>query len=117
MRHLVRWMFVCFAAVVFAAQAYAQCPTAPTLVSPAHQSQQPFGSITLQWSSVASASDYQVFIGIDSDTPSLHAVTTTTTKTINVQPGRVITWYVVARANACQGASSSVRTRACWRSC
>lgn len=88
----------------------APCPNAPALTSPANGAQFGFGNVTLEWSAVAHALDYQLFVGIDGGEPSLAATQSNTSKTFFVEPGRTIEWFVVARANGCDGASSATRT-------
>src|SRR5688572_15126035 len=88
----------------------APCPAAPALTSPADGAEFGFGNVTLQWSSVSHVHDYQLYVGIDGGEPSLAVTTTATSKTFFVEPGRTIEWYVVARANGCDGAASVVRT-------
>jgi hypothetical protein len=88
----------------------AGCPAAPSLSAPAADAQVPFGSVTLQWNASPNASAYDVYIGIDNDTPSLHATQTSTTKTIFVEPGRTITWFVKAKSNGCTPVASAARS-------
>ncbi|HEX8619147.1 MAG TPA: hypothetical protein VF911_16315 [Thermoanaerobaculia bacterium] len=87
------------------------CPnTAPALAAPAPNAQVPFGSVTLQWGSVPNADGYEGYLALDGDTPSLHFSQSGTSKTIVVEPGRTVTWYIVARANGCDGVQSAVQT-------
>lgn len=79
----------------------APCPNAPALAAPANGAEVAFGSITLDWDSAPNATGYDLYIGIDGDTPSLHASQTATQKTIVVEPGRTITWFVKSKSNGC----------------
>jgi hypothetical protein len=88
----------------------APCPAAPTLTAPANGAEFGFGNVTLQWSAVSHTHDYQLYVGIDGGEPSLAATQLTTSKTFFVEPGRTIEWYVVARANGCDGSVSATRT-------
>jgi hypothetical protein len=85
----------------------APCPNAAPLISPSNGATVSFGAITLDWDAVANVHDFQLYIGIDGDTPSLHAVQTSTSKNIVVEPGRTTEWYVVSRAHGCPGAESA----------
>jgi hypothetical protein len=110
MRHLLRWTFLCLLVVFLSAQAFASCPVPPTLTAPADGAQVNYGAVGLKWTAVPNAQQYNVYIGIDGDNPSLHSEQTTTAKAIVVEPGRTVTWYVAAKANACPDATSAART-------
>jgi hypothetical protein len=88
----------------------APCPTAPVLTAPADGAVFGFGNVTLQWNAVSHAHDYQLYVAIDGGNPSLAATQTTTSKTFFVEPGREIEWFVVARANGCNGTPSATRS-------
>jgi len=78
------------------------CPnSAPVLVSPANNSQEQGGFVTLDWNAVPSAAAYDVYLGLDGDPPSLLGSTPLTQKVIEVEPGRVVQWKVVATAPSC----------------
>ena len=85
----------------------ASCPTdAPTLIEPIWGEVQ-FGSVTLKWDPVTNAAAYDVYAGLDGDTPALIGTTTSTQKSVNIEPGRYVDWYVVAKAPSCAGVQSS----------
>ena len=87
------------------------CPTAaPALNTPGPNEQVPFGHVNLDWSAVANAQGYDIYLGLDGDPPSLQFTQTATTKGIVVEPGRTVEWYVVARANGCEGQQSPAQT-------
>lgn len=72
------------------------CPTNPaSLTSPSNGSEVAFGNVNLSWSPVADADGYQLFLGLDGDTPSFHDGVAGTSKTIVVEPGRQVEWYVI----------------------
>jgi len=102
---------VLLAALVCAALAndvHAVCPAGPpVLIAPATSSVVPFGpGITLDWNPVANATSYDVYIGLDGDTPSLHDSTAFDQKNISVEPGRSVQWKVVANAPSCPAEAS-----------
>jgi len=90
------------AALVFVLPAQAVCPTnPPTLQLPLNTAEVNFGSVLLNWSDVANAAFYEVWIGVDGDPSSLYATTTASQLVIEVEPGRAIKWKVGAGADAC----------------
>lgn len=108
MKNLVALVVLCLA---FALPALAVCPTTgPALIAPANNSTIPSGSVTLQWSSVANATSYEVFVGLDGATPTSHASTTSTSKTFAIGPDIDVAWYIAAHAPSCAGQTSSSRT-------
>ena len=103
-------------ALAFVFPAKAVCPAGPpTLQSPANNVEVMFGNVMLNWSDVAGATSYQVFVGIDGDAPSLHDETTNSQLSIAVEPGRTIQWKVGAVRDACatQYSGYSLFTTAC----
>lgn len=87
------------------------CPNSiPTLTAPANGSVQPFGSITLSWTEVANASEYELWLGLNDDVPTMVGTVTGTSTIVNMEPGYELTWYVVATAADCSGMASSPST-------
>lgn len=86
----------------FAGSLYAACPSGPpTLTAPANASQVAFGNVQLNWNAVPGATFYDVYVGLDGDTPSQVASVFTTQYTDQFEPGRNVQWKVVARADSC----------------
>jgi hypothetical protein len=101
--------------VTFACQTFttstASCPATPPIISsPANNAVVPAGNVTLQWSSVANATGYEIFLGLDGDAPSSHGFVNGTSKTIVVEPGRTVQWWVAAAAPNCNGLASPPHT-------
>lgn len=87
------------------------CPTiTPSLSAPANNAQVNFGAVTLEWTVVPNAQTYEVWLGLDGDNPSPIATTLSSTLTIQVEPGRSVQWWVVAKAPSCTDLTSSPRT-------
>lgn len=106
-----RWVSVALAALLcaaFAVEMAASCPgSAPVLLSPGNNAQESFGFITLDWDSVANATGYEVYAGLDGDPPSLLGSTAGTQKVIEVEAGRTVQWKVGATAPSCSTQYSS----------
>src|SRR5687767_12920907 len=102
MRKLHGVLLAALACVAFAGDVFAVCPTnPPTLLSPGNNGTVAFGLVLLDWSDVANATAYDVYLGLDGDPPSLHGSTAASQKTISVEPGRTVQWKVVATAPSC----------------
>jgi hypothetical protein len=87
------------------------CPTiVPSISAPANNSQVNFGNVTLEWTDVPNAQTYEVWLGLDGDNPSPVANTLSSTLTIQVEPGRSVQWWVVAKAPNCSDLTSSPRS-------
>lgn len=86
-------------ALVYVQPVSAICPTAPTPTSPGDGAQVPFGSVVLNWN--GNGTSYDVYVGLDGDSLSLHDTTTVTQTTIQVEPGRTVEWKVVAKVPTC----------------
>ncbi len=92
---------------VFGGDALAVCPAGPpTLISPANNGTTAFGPVLLDWTAVAGAASYDIYLGLDGDPPSLFDSTAGTQRTILVEPGRTVQWKVVAMAPSCAGQAS-----------
>lgn len=85
----------------------ASCPTTPNLVSPANNSEVPFGVINFMWNAVPGATSYELYVGIDGDPLSSKGSTAGTSKSGGVDPGRTVEWKVVANAPSCPGSASA----------
>ncbi|HEV7765714.1 MAG TPA: hypothetical protein VGQ76_11980, partial [Thermoanaerobaculia bacterium] len=83
------------------------CPVAPTLSAPGNNSTVPFGNVTLDWNTVPNATSYDVYGGLDGDPLSLLGTVTASQKVLNIEPGRVVEWKVVANAPSCPGQASA----------
>jgi hypothetical protein len=82
--------------------ATAACPSGPpALNAPANNAQVPFGTVTLQWTNVANASSYEVYIGVDGGVLTSRGTTVGTQKAILLGPGHTIEWKVVALNSSC----------------
>jgi hypothetical protein len=91
-------------------QAASACPTAPpVLVAPADNATIAFGNVLLDWNAVAGATGYEVYAGLDGDSPSLIDSVAVTQKSIAVEPGRTVQWKVVAKAPSCTPQVSGYR--------
>jgi hypothetical protein len=91
------------------AQSVLACPAGPpSLQSPGNGAQVPAGNVVLNWSPVAGAAAYEVWLALDNDPPSVHDTVVTTQKTISVEPGRTVQWKIVATAPACNPISSPI---------
>ncbi len=85
----------------------AGCPNAPALNAPVNGANVAPGTITLQWNAVSGADSYEVFGGIDNEPVTSRGTTTSTSKTVFVEAGHTVQWYVVSRAPGCTGAQSA----------
>lgn len=107
----MRNLLVCaalFTATAFgpAVLAQQQCPASgPALLAPT-QSPVPYGAVTFEWTSVQYATSYSLYVGIDGDTPSNKANVAGTGKTVIIEPGRNVSWFVKANAAACNSMAS-----------
>jgi hypothetical protein len=111
MRHLVRWSLLSLFAVLSARPATASCPAAPpTLNSPSNNATVAFGHINLDWTPVANATSYVGYLALDGDNPSPVFTQAGTTKGILVEPGRIVDWFIVAKAPSCPDQVSNTHT-------
>ncbi|HEX6085668.1 MAG TPA: hypothetical protein VF266_14150 [Thermoanaerobaculia bacterium] len=91
--------------------AFAACPAGPpALTSPGNGAQVPFGDVSLNWEPVAGASEYQVWLALESSPFGPHATVTGTQITIQVEPGRTVQWKIVATAPSCAVTISPIFT-------
>jgi hypothetical protein len=88
----------------------AACPTASTNTSPAANAVVPFGNVTFTWAPVANATTYELFAGLDGDNPSPLGFTNTTSKSLFIEPGRTVEWFVKTHADGCDGEESDPTT-------
>jgi hypothetical protein len=89
----------------------AACPAvAPTLSAPANNTQVAFGTVTLQWSTVANATGYEIYVGVDGGALTSIGTTTASQKTIVVGAGRTIRWYVAALSGQCPSVAAQTFT-------
>jgi hypothetical protein len=113
MKNLVRLAVALVALLPFHQPLLAECLPAPTLVVPADGATVPFGNVNLQWTAVTNATGYEVWIGLEGETPSLYstAPAASTSVTGAIGPGRPVAWKIRALgAASCEGAFSSERT-------
>lgn len=86
------------------------CPTViPSITSPANNTQVSFGNVTLEWTDVPDAQGYVIHLGLDGDPPSPIANSFTNSLTLQIEPGRSVQWWVVAKATGCSDLTSSPR--------
>lgn len=88
----------------------APCPAASTNNSPANNTVVPFGNVTFTWAAVANTTTYELYLGLDGDTPSPLGFTNLTSKTLFIEPGRTVEWFVKTHADGCDGEESSPTT-------
>lgn len=88
----------------------AACPTASTNISPAANALVPFGNVTFTWAAVANATTYELYVGLDGDNPSPLGLSNTTSRSLVIEPGRTVEWFVKTRADGCDGEESSSTT-------
>jgi uncharacterized repeat protein (TIGR01451 family) len=94
----------------FTIPAAQNCGTAvPELIAPAESSTTSDGNVTFQWTSVANASAYEVWLGLDSGTPTLIGSTTSTSLTHAATPG-TLQWFVRTIIDRCAPRDSVTRT-------
>ncbi|MDP9192467.1 MAG: hypothetical protein M3P06_12275 [Acidobacteriota bacterium] len=94
----------------FTIPAAQNCGTAvPELIAPANGSTTSDGNVTFAWTSVADALSYEVWLGLDSGTPTLIGATTSTSFTHAVTPG-TLQWFVRAIIDRCPSRDSVTRT-------
>lgn len=98
-----RWILALCAAMAVA-DASASCPVAPS-ITPTGGVTVPAGLVHLTWTDVAET--YEMFGGLDGDTPASQGTTADNSKTIPIEPGRNVEWYVVAKTAACPDGTPS----------
>src|SRR5687767_14914451 len=100
MRHRYHWFAVAVVVLALAGPAYAVCPAGPTLILPGPNPQvNESGTVTLKWSAVSGAQDYDVYFG-PSPSGCLAPVATEGGTTFqpppgDVDPGATYNWKVV----------------------
>src|SRR5688572_16604265 len=107
MRALVRCLVLGFVCLAVGSPAFAVCPSAPTLLTPANNSVEDFGLVTFSWTDDPNAASYEMYAGVDGDPLSLKETTTQNSKTVGIEPGRTIEWKIVAKAPSCPDVASA----------
>lgn len=109
MRALARAAALFFLIASLASPVTAACPeVAPTLEGPTNGSTVTFGNVTFEWSAVANAAGYELFGGLDGDPLASIGLTTATSKSLTIEPGRTVQWRVAARAAGCDDKLSAI---------
>ncbi|HJQ35661.1 MAG TPA: hypothetical protein VKB93_00850, partial [Thermoanaerobaculia bacterium] len=86
------------------------CPTTvPSVLSPSNYAHLTNSTITFQWSSIAGAVSYDVYLAPLNGTPVLIGSTNSTSFTYDVTPGD-LTWSVVANVDGCPPRASQSAT-------
>lgn len=109
MKKSVCGLLITLVCVMWTGDVLAACPTnPPVLESPGNGATVPFGNVLLNWSNVANALTYDLYAGLDGDTPSLiEDNIAISQKSLNLEPGRNVQWKVVANAPSCTAQISS----------
>ncbi len=81
----------------------------PELVAPASGSTTSDGNVTFQWTAVSGAVGYEVWLALDSGSPTLLDTTTATSLTHTV-PAGTLQWFVRAIIDRCPSRDSATRT-------
>jgi hypothetical protein len=86
----------------------AGCPTTPPILTiPAPATTVPAGNVTFSWNAVATATAYDLYVGLNALPPSRVASTMSTFVTLFVGAGQTVDWYVVANIPNCGSLESA----------
>ena len=82
------------------------CPSPATLIAPANGATGVLSPVSLQWSAVANASSYDVYISVDGSAGTITGSTAGTSLFVNLPSGS-IAWFVVAHVPSCGDLTSA----------